>query len=305
MRIVVGLGGNALLRRDQALTSDNQAANIEAAADALAPLAEEHALVVVHGNGPQVGLLALQDASMPEVGNFPLDVLAAETSGMIGYPVARALRNRLPERKMAGILTQIEVSSTDPAFADPTKPIGPVYDASDADDLMRRFGWRMRPEGRGFRRVVPSPAPLRIVEMDAIRILVDAGVLVLCAGGGGIPVVVDALGHTLGVEAVIDKDASAALVAEELDADALLLLTDVEAVMADFGSEDPRPLRSLSPDEAEALDLPSGSMRPKVEAAAGFARATSRPAYIGNLREAAAILRGERGTVVRAAGGGG
>lgn len=296
MRIVVGLGGNALLRRGQALTAENQAANIEAAAAALAPLAEAHDLVVVHGNGPQVGLLALQDASMPEVGNFPLDVLSAESSGMIGYPVARTLRNRLTGRKVAGILTQIEVAADDPAFGAPTKPIGPVYDADAAEALRIRFGWRMEAEGGGFRRVVPSPAPVRIVEMDAIRILVEAGVLVLCAGGGGIPVVTDALGRTHGVEAVIDKDASAALVARELDADALLLLTDVAGVMADFGSEAERVIRFLDPDRADATALAAGSMGPKVAAAAHFARTTGRFAAIGALEEAQALLQGTAGT---------
>lgn len=294
----MGLGGNALLRRGEALTAERQAVNIDGAMAALAPLARAHHLIVVHGNGPQVGMLALQDASMPELGNFPLDVLAAETVGMIGYPIAQALGNAVPDQRVCALLTRVEVDPADPAFIEPTKPVGPSYGPREADDLARRFGWAFRADEGGHRRVVPSPRPLRVVEMDVIRLLYDAGVLVLCAGGGGIPVVPDGSGGLRGVEAIVDKDAAAALVARDVAADGLLLLTDVPALMEGWGTPRQRPIRRVTPADLRDMDLAAGSMGPKAAAAAAFVEATGRPAWIGSLEHAAAVLTGIQGTRV-------
>jgi carbamate kinase len=298
VRLVVALGGNALLRRGEPLTSDVQAANIRAAATALADLVDDHEVVLTHGNGPQVGLLALQDAAAPDLGNFPLDVLGAETTGMIGYPLARELRNATGGRSAVNLLTQIEVDPRDPAFAEPTKPIGPVYTEEEARALAAARGWHVRPDGDGWRRVVPSPPPLRVLEIDALRVLIASGLIVICAGGGGIPVAFDALGCAHGVEAVIDKDLSAALVAREVGADALLLLTDVDAVEVGWGSPEARPIRRTTPSQLADLKLDAGSMGPKVRAAMNFVTETGGQAGIGCLDSAARILNGEAGTLV-------
>jgi carbamate kinase len=298
VRVVVGLGGNALLKRGEPLTHEVQRRNVLRAAAALAALAREHELVVTHGNGPQVGLLALQDLAVPELGNFTLDVLGAETEGMIGYLLAQELRNELPGSEVVSLLTQVEVDPEDPAFRYPSKPVGPLYTRAQADALVKAKGWSVAPDGKAFRRVVPSPKPLRVLEIDALRLLTDAGAVVVCAGGGGIPVIFDPFGRVHGVDAVVDKDHSAALVAEEMGADALLLLTDVPAVFVGWGGSSPRPLARSTPEELLALDLAPGSMGPKVEAAATFVERTGGHAAIGALEEAAALLRGEAGTRV-------
>jgi len=298
MKIVVGLGGNALLRRGEPLTAEVQRRNVARAADALDELAREHDLVLTHGNGPQVGLLALQNTAVAGAGHFPLDVLGAESEGMIGYMIAQELRNRLPDRPVATVLTQVEVDPDDPAFATPTKPVGPVYTDEQARELARTRGWDVAPDGDGYRRVVPSPTPLRVLEIDTIRLLVDVGTMVVCAGGGGIPVVFDPLGRVHGVEAVIDKDCSTALVARELDADALLLLTDVAAVHAGWRTPAARPLRRVTPAELARYDFPEGSMAPKVRAATGFVERTGHPAGIGALEDASRIVVGEAGTLI-------
>jgi len=298
MRIVVALGGNALLRRGEPLTSEAQAKNVAGAAVALANLGRDHGLVVTHGNGPQVGLLALLDASDPDSGNFPLDVIGAESTGMIGYVVAQGFRNHLPGRQVAMLLTQIEVDPKDPAFDRPTKPIGAVYTEAEALALAELRGWAIAVDGTGFRRVVPSPKPLRILEVDAVRLLVGAGVVVICAGGGGIPVVVDPSGHVRGVEAVIEKDLSAGLVARDVGADALLFLTDAEGVMLDWGTSEERRMERATPSELRAYEFPEGSMGPKVEAAIAFVESTGGIAGIGRLEDAADILQGKAGTLI-------
>lgn len=290
MLVVAALGGNALLRRGEPPETARQLANIRSAACALAEIAREHDLVVTHGNGPQVGLLALQSGD-------PLYMLSAETEGMIGYMIETALRNELPGRDVAGLLTQIAVARDDPAFAAPDKPIGPVYEAAAAERLARDHGWTIARDGDGYRHVVPSPRPLRILEIETIRLLVKNGILVICAGGGGIPVVADETGWR-GIEAVIDKDRASAFLAIELGADALLMLTDVDAVYADWDGDRKQPLGSVSAKELRALEFAPGSMGPKVEAAIDFAKATGRMAGIGRLQDAAAILRGEAGTRV-------
>jgi carbamate kinase len=300
MRVVAALGGNALLRRGEPLTAENQRANIRVAARALLPIALEHDLVLTHGNGPQVGLLALQNAAYHPDELYPLDILDAETEGMIGYLLEQELGNLLPHRRpLATILTRIEVDAADPAFAHPTKPIGPVYARDDADRLAAEKGWSIAPDGIHWRRVVPSPQPQRIVELDVIELLVGVGVLVVCAGGGGIPVVSDANGHLEGVEAVIDKDFAGALLATSLGADAFLMLTDVDAVYDDFGGPGARAIRHATPDELAARSFAAGSMGPKVEAACRFVRAGGGFAAIGALADAGAMLRGETGTIVR------
>lgn len=299
MRVVAALGGNALLRRGEPLEADVQRRNVQQAVEALAPIAAEHELAITHGNGPQVGLLALESYAYREVGEYPLDVLGAESEGMIGYMIEQELAGRLQGRETAVLLTQVAVDPEDPAFKNPTKPIGPWYDEGDADRLGRERGWSFVATGGQYRRVVPSPLPRRILEIQTIRLLIDAGVIVIAVGGGGIPVIVSEDGVIRGVEGVIDKDRAAALLAREIGAEALLLLTDVDGVYADWGSENQRRLEETTPEELLALDLEAGSMGPKVEAACGFALDTGRLAGIGALGDAPAILRSERGTRIR------
>jgi carbamate kinase len=300
VRIVIGLGGNALLPRGAPLTHEVQRASIGRAAAALAEVAREHEIVITHGTGPQVGLLAIQDQATPGLGGFSLDVLGAETEGMIGYQLAQELRNRLLGRSVVALLTQVEVDPDDPAFRNPTKPVGPVYTRAQADAVTKARGWYIAAEGDGFRRMVASPQPLRVLEIDALRLLVEARTLVVCAGGGGIPVVFDRSGCVHGVDAVVDKDRSAGLVARELEADMLLLLTDVPAVFAGWRTPSQRALARVTPAELRALALADGSMGPKAEACADFVERTGGSAAIGALEDAAAIVRGEVGTRVAA-----
>lgn len=303
MRVVIALGGNALLRRGDPMDSGTQRRNVQAAAAAIAVVAREHRVVVTHGNGPQVGLLALQSQAYRAVQPYPLDVLGAESEGMIGYLLEQALATQLPKQSVATLLTQVVVDPGDPAFAAPDKPIGPVYDARHAARLARQLGWTMARDGRHYRRVVASPKPRRILEMAAIRHLFEGGVLVICAGGGGIPVTVTKERAVWGIEAVIDKDRSAALLAKSLEADALLLLTDVAAVEEGWGTPAARAIKAATPAQLSRMAFAAGSMAPKVEAACDFARTTGKLAAIGSLREAARILRGEAGTAVRRATG--
>lgn len=303
MRLVIALGGNALLRRGEPLTAANQARNVEIAATALAPVLEAgHQVVITHGNGPQVGLLALQGEAYGEGSAFPLDVLGAETEGMIGYLLERALANVCgPGREFATLLTQIAVSPTDPAFLKPTKPVGPLYAEIEARAMATARGWQVARDGTGWRRVVPSPKPLRILELATIRRLVDLGVTVICAGGGGIPVMEREDGSLVGVEAVIDKDLASALLADALGADGLLLLTDVEGVFRDWGTPSAALVHSLTPDDIEGMALAAGSMGPKVAAASTFVARPNRFAAIGALRDAAELLDGAAGTRIQAA----
>jgi carbamate kinase len=304
MRTVVALGGNALLRRGEPLTAKKQRQNVGIAAAALAPLAREHRLVITHGNGPQIGLLALQQIGNRMGAGYPLDVLDAETEGMIGYLLEQELMNRLPDRDCATLLTQVEVDPQDPAFRQPSKPIGPVYSREEADRLAAEHGWDMARDGAHYRRVVPSPAPQRILELSVIERLNREGVIVICAGGGGIPAVRGVDGRLAGVEAVIDKDLASSLLARELQADALLMLTDVDAVYEDWGGARPRAIRRISPQRLQAYTFEPGSMGPKVAAAMQFVTQSGGIAGIGRLEDAAAILRGEAGTLVSEAASG-
>lgn len=301
MRIVIALGGNALLQRGEPMTADNQRANIRLAAERIAAIAPGNELVIAHGNGPQVGLLALQAAAYTEVAAYPLDVLGAQTEAMIGYVIEQELGNLLPtEQRIATLLTQVEVDPADPAFENPTKPIGPIYDEKTARGLAEAKGWAIAPDGTHFRRVVPSPKPRRIFEIEPIRTLLDAGVIVVCAGGGGIPTMFDDEGRLQGIEAVIDKDLASSLLARELGADLLVIATDVDGVYQGWGTPDQRRLGAVTAAELESLDLPAGSMGPKVAAAIAFAGATGHEAVIGSLADIAEIVTGVAGTRVRA-----
>jgi carbamate kinase len=299
VRLVIALGGNALLQRGEQPDAEPQRRNVRRAAESLAPLAAEHDLVVTHGNGPQVGVLALESAADPLLSRpYPLDPLGAETQGLIGYWLVQELGNALPGRSVAAVLTQTLVDGADPAFSRPTKFVGPTYDEPTARRLAAERQWAVGPDGAAWRRVVASPEPLRVVETEVVRLLVEAGIVVVCAGGGGIPVVETSPGHREGVEAVIDKDLTSALLAEALGADGLLLLTDVVAVETDFGRPASVQLRRTTPAELRTHRFPAGSMGPKVEAACRFVEHTGGFAAIGALTDGAAILRGETGTWV-------
>lgn len=300
MLVIAALGGNALLQRGEPLTADNQRLNVQRAAPALAAILRAgHQLVITHGNGPQVGLLALQGAAYKPDEAYPLDVLGAETEGMIGYLIEQELENALGhDRPVAVLLTQIVVDANDPAFAKPTKFVGPVYPEAEARQLAAARGWVVAPDGDKWRRVVASPKPLEIPDLAVLQLLLGQGVVVICAGGGGIPVLRRADGSLIGVEAVIDKDHASALLATGLKADALLMLTDVAAVYRDFGTDHAAPIARLTPEQAAALTLPQGSMAPKVAAACDFVRSGGKLAGIGRLEDAVLILNGTAGTLV-------
>lgn len=300
MRIVVALGGNALLRRGEALNAENQRYNVRIAAQAIAPLAQNHNLVITHGNGPQVGLLALQGAAYKPDEIYPLDILGAETEGMIGYLIEQELGGLLPaERLCATLLTQIEVDPKDAGFDNPSKPIGPFYEQKEADKLACERGWRMVRDGQQYRRVVPSPQPQRILELRVIELLLEQNVVTICTGGGGIPVVRRDDGSLIGVEAVIDKDLASSLLARELRADVLLMLTDVDAVYSEWPPAGADALRRVSPAKLRQYTFAPGSMGPKIEAACKFVEQTGGVAGIGRLQDATEILAGKAGTLIK------
>jgi len=296
MLVVAALGGNALLERGEPLTAANQRRNVQIAAQSLAEvLRAGHQLVITHGNGPQVGLLALQN---PSEDGYPLDILGAETAGMIGYLIEQELENVLDhDRPVATLLTQVVVDRNDPAFEVPTKFVGPVYDHEQAQTMADANGWKIAQDGAKWRRVVASPTPREIPDTRVIQLLLDAGVVVICTGGGGIPVIRQDDGSLTGIEAVVDKDASSALLAQSLGADVLLLLTDVDAVYRGFGSESAAKQSWLSPQDALQFDAPAGSMAPKLTAAAAFSE-TGGLAGIGRLQDANEIMKGAAGTQV-------
>ncbi|KAF0866604.1 carbamate kinase [Pseudomonas sp. LD120] len=303
MKVVVALGGNALLRRDQPPTADNQLQNIRAAAVQLARVAAAHDLLLTHGNGPQVGLLALQAAAYAKVQAYPLDVLGAQTDGMLGYLLEQELANLLPAtRTVTTLITRVEVDPQDPAFAHPSKPIGPMYTQAESERIAEEKHWVMAADGAAFRRVVPSPAPLRVLGLQAIRWLLERGALVIAAGGGGIPVAATGgQGDTglHGVSAVIDKDLCTSLLARELQADVLVIATDVPAVYLDWGLPTQRALAEVTPQALARYAFAEGSMGPKVEAACGFVRGTGNRAVIGSLEQIEQMLAGTAGTQVR------
>jgi len=299
VKVVAALGGNALLERGEKPDAEIQEHHVEQAVAALAPIALAHDLILTHGNGPQVGLLALESANDPALSRpYSLDVLGAQTQGMIGYWLARALRGAVPGKLAGCLVGQTRVDPDDPAFASPTKFVGPVYTEKEAQDLAAARGWAVRRDGTAWRRVVPSPEPLELVELPLITLLAGSGALVICAGGGGIPVVADASGALRGVEAVVDKDLTASLLARAVGADALLLLTDVDAVIDGFGTTEARPIRHATPGQLRARSFPAGSMGPKVDAACRFVEATGKMAAIGRLDAAEALLSGTAGTTI-------
>lgn len=299
MRIVVALGGNALLQRGQKPDAEVQEANVATAVKALAPLTQQHEVVITHGNGPQVGVLALQSANDPQLTiPYPFDVLGAQTQGMIGYWLLQSFQNALPNRQVAAIINQTLVEAQDPAFANPTKFVGEMYTEEVAKDLAEKRGWVVKQDGNGWRRVVGSPKPQRVIETRLIRLLLESGAVVVCAGGGGVPVFRDAEGQLQGVEAVVDKDLTSSVLAEALDADALLVLTDVRHVMQDFGGPNEAPINRATPGFMRAQDFAAGSMGPKVEAVSRFVEITGGMAAIGSLEDAPAMLDGTAGTII-------
>ncbi|HUM00997.1 MAG TPA: carbamate kinase [Thermoanaerobaculia bacterium] len=302
MRILVALGGNALLKRGEPLTAENQRRNVQIAARTLAPIGRDHQLIVSHGNGPQVGLLALQGAAYSKAEIYPLDVLGAETEGMIGYMIEQELGNILPfEQPFATLLSMTEVDPADPAWASPDKPIGPVYTREEADRLTAEKGWTVAPDGAGFRRVVPSPKPKRIFQTRPVRWLLEKGCIVICAGGGGIPTMYGKDGKLHGVEAVVDKDRAGALMARELECDLFVMATDADAVYVDWGTPAQRGIRRAHPAALAAWPFAAGSMGPKVESAVEFAVATGKTAAIGALADVGRIVLGEAGTLITTA----
>jgi carbamate kinase len=293
MRIVIALGGNALLKRGEALTAANQRTNVRIAAEALAPLCHDHQVIISHGNGPQVGMLAMQE------GAFPLDVLGAQTEGMIGYMIEQELGNILPfEQPFASILTMVEVYKDDPAFLNPSKPIGPLYKKQDAQRLIEEKRWCMKKEQEGWRRVVPSPIPRRIFQLRPIKWLLEKGTIVICTGGGGIPTVYTEDRKLVGAEVVIDKDYASALLAKELEADMLIMATDADAVYSNWGTSKAVALRKISYNDIKQEKFASGSMGPKVISACWFAETTGKIAAIGALADLEKIVKGEKGTIV-------
>jgi carbamate kinase len=303
MRVVVALGGNALLRRGEPMTAEAQRANVRSAAPALAAVAADHQLVLSHGNGPQVGLLALQAAAYTEVAAYPLDMLGAQSEGMIGYVLEQELGNVMPEETaLATILTMVEVDPEDPAFHDPTKFVGPIYTRAEADGLAQEKRWTFKADGDAWRRVVPSPEPRQIFEIRPIRVLLDHGVVLICAGGGGIPTMFDPTSDNtlIGVEAVIDKDLASGLLAHQVDADLLVMATDVDAVYDDWGTPQQHRLEKVTAAELRATSFPAGSMGPKVEAACRFVEETGGRSAIGALTDIQEIVSGSAGTQVLA-----
>ncbi len=299
MRVVIALGGNALQRRGEPLTADNMRLNASVACRRIARIVPDNEIVIVHGNGPQVGLLALQNAAYTAVPSYPLDVLGAQTVGMIGYMLEQELGNELPIKvPLCTFMTQTEVDPKDPAFRNPSKPIGPVYTRAEAERLAKENDWAIAPDGEYFRRVVPSPKPQRIVEVRPIKWLLEKGAVVICAGGGGVPTIIGEDGVRRGVEAVIDKDLVASLLSREIAADCYIIGTDVDGVYENWGKANQRVIRRAHPDALEKMGFASGSMGPKVEACISFARATGKKAVIGALEDITEILHGTAGTTI-------
>lgn len=298
MKVVIALGGNALVRRGQEVNAQNLRTNVRASMGALAKVAMEHSLVLTHGNGPQVRLLALQNLAYTDVAAYPLDILGAETQGMLGYVVGQELMNAVKLRKeMATILTTTVVSPDDPAYANPTKFVGPVYRQADAEAMAERYGWTIAKDGDWWRRVVPSPTPLYIRQANTIKRIIDLGLIVLCVGGGGVPVFLDEEERRMtGTEAVIDKDIASAVLARDIQADRFMMLTDANAVYLDWGTSSQRAIKTVSPEVLAGYPFPASSMGPKVDAAVHYSEGSHGEVVIGSLRDVDAILEGEAGT---------
>ncbi|MEH0018085.1 MAG: carbamate kinase [Desulfobacter sp.] len=298
MRILVAVGGNALLQRGEPMESDRQIKSAFAAGESMARIAADNELVLVHGNGPQVGLLALQNAAYKEISPYPLDILGAQTQGMIGYMFCQSINAAMPEKKVVTLLSRVQVDQDDPAFADPTKFIGPIYSKEEADALAEEKGGIFKQDGEAWRRVVPSPVPRRFLEKDAIEKLISEGMFVIASGGGGIPVIASESEGYLGVEAVVDKDLSAQLLAQQIGADFLLILTDTDAVYENWGTPEQSKIGNITADEIRKHDFPAGSMGPKIDAACSFVEQTGKRAAIGSLTQAEDIVKGTAGTQI-------
>lgn len=304
MRIVVALGGNALLKRGEPMTAQNQSANIRLAAEQLAKVKPKNELIISHGNGPQVGLLALQHAAYYAQDNkiepYPLDVLVSQTVGMIGYMLQQELTNLLPETPTQTLVTQVIVDEHDPAFSKPSKPIGQVYTQAEAEKLAAEKGWTVMPDGQYYRRAVPSPKPQDVTGINAVKALLAQDHIVICGGGGGVPCVKNAQGQLTGVEAVVDKDLATAVIANQLDADLFIIATDVNAACVNFQKEGERKIAKANPAALEALsaEFAAGSMGPKVQAVINFVKATGKDAAIGSLSDIEDIVAGKAGTRV-------
>nr|WP_314741136.1 carbamate kinase [uncultured Haemophilus sp.] len=304
MRIVVALGGNALLKRGEPMTAQNQAANIRIAAEQLAKIKPNNELVISHGNGPQVGLLALQHAAYhaqdAKIEPYPLDILVSQTVGMIGYMLQQELTNLVPETPTITVLSQVIVDHNDPAFQKPSKPIGQVYSKEEAEKLAAEKGWTVMPDGQYFRRAVPSPLPKAVTGMDSVKTLIANKNIVICGGGGGIPSYRNEKGELQGVEAVVDKDLCTAVISQELDADLFIIATDVKAACVNFNKPDEKQIAKASPAALEALaaEFAPGSMGPKVKAVINFVKATGKDAVIGSLSDIKEIVKGNAGTRV-------
>lgn len=298
MKIAIALGGNALLRRGEPMTAENQRVNIACACEAIARVAKEHTIILSHGNGPQVGLLSLQaEAYSEKVEPYPFDILGAESQGMIGYMLVQALHNILPMSNIVAVITLVAVDKQDPALEDPTKFIGPVYSREQAEQLRQEKGWAIKPDGQFYRRVVPSPRPTAILEITAIRALVDNGAIVIAGGGGGVPIIVEN-NHQQGIEAVIDKDLCCSLLARELNADRLILVTDVKSVFVDFGKPCAKAIKSANPQALYELNFSAGSMGPKVQATCEFVMQTGNKAMIGALEDIELMVENRAGTLI-------
>ena len=296
-KLVIALGGNALLQRGEILSAENQQRSIQVFAQRVATLARDYQLVIVHGNGPQVGLLALQNSAYTESPAWPLDILVAESQGMIGAAIAQALTQNTGGCPVTTLMTRVEVDPQDEAFAAPGKYIGPVYQPDQQAELEKRYGWTMKADGQYIRRVVPSPIPQNILDGEAIQMLMEAGHTVICCGGGGVPVVAQGNGY-VGTEAVIDKDLTAAVLANTINADHLLILTDADAVYEHWGTPQARALRHVTTEELAPFAAPDGAMGPKAAAVIQFVKQTGRSAFIGAMKDAPQILTGEKGTCV-------
>lgn len=304
MKIVVALGGNALLKRGEPMTAQNQAANIRVAAEQLAKIKPNNELIISHGNGPQVGLLALQHAAYhaqdAKIEPYPLDILVSQTVGMIGYMLQQELTNLIPEHPTQALVTQVIVDKHDPAFAKPSKPIGQVYSQAEAEKLATEKGWTVMADGQYFRRAVPSPKPVGVTGIEAVKALLAQDQIVICGGGGGVPSFCNEKGELQGVEAVVDKDLATAVISENLDADLFIIATDVDAACIDFQKPTQRKIAKGNPEALEALasEFASGSMGPKVQAVINFVKATGKDAAIGSLAQIQDIVAGKAGTRV-------
>ncbi|ALX93908.1 carbamate kinase [Serratia sp. JSRIV001] len=295
--LVIALGGNALLKRGAVLSAENQYQSIALIADAIGKLAKKYRIAIVHGNGPQVGLLALQNLAYRDVPPYPLDILVAESQGMIGYMLAQQLGAFHPAQPVSTLLTRVLVDSEDPAYREPSKFIGPVYEPQQQAELEQKYGWSMKLDGKYLRRVVPSPEPKKIVDIEAINLLLAKNHIVICNGGGGVPMVASAQGM-IGSEAVIDKDLASALLAEALDADHLVILTDADAVYQHWGTPQQKAIRSATTQELAPMAVADGSMGPKIMAVSRFVQRSGKVAHIGALQDIESVLAGTAGTLI-------